>query len=139
MAKTKDLAQVVAKWKRVTPGRTDDYLQGVENPREDWEQKTSAAEANYKAGVTKAATEGRFGRGVKKAGTAKWKEKTLTKGVDRWPAGIALADADYAAGMGPVLDVINRTDIGPEYPTGDPRNIDRVRKIAAALHKMKTG
>lgn len=139
MPPTKDLSQVAKKWARVTPGRAEDYLNGVQNPLNDWEEETKKAEGNYKTAVTAAANAGRFGKGVSKAGTKKWQEKTLTKGQQRWGPGVAIAEPDYAAGMGPVLDTIRRTDIGPKFPTGDPQNILRVAKIAAALHKLKTG
>lgn len=137
MPKTKDVNQTVSKWKRVTPTRTEDYLQGVENPLKDWAENTKSAEANYKLGVTAAANAGRFGKGVTRVGTTKWQEKTILKGRDRWPAGIAIAESDYAAGIAPVLDVIARTDVGPQYPKGDPRNIQRCAKMAEALHKHK--
>lgn len=137
MPATKSLQSVVDKWRRVTPGRTEDFIQGVKNPKTDWSQATSDAEDRYKAGVTKAAAAGSFAKGVNKAGSKKWQEKTLAKGQNRWAEGIAIADSDYAAGMSEVLATIERTDIGPRYAKGDPRNIDRVKKIAMALHAAK--
>jgi len=139
MPKTKDTAATVAKWKRVTPQRTEEYLEGVQNPRTDWATATAASETNWKTAIAAASTAGRFGKGVAKAGSAKWKEKTIAKGRDRWGAGVAIGDTAYAEGVGPYLAVINATDVGPRFAAGDPRNIDRVRKIADALHKKKLG
>ncbi len=137
MAKIKSISDISEKWGRVTPQRTDDYQKGIENPKEDWASATAGAEANYKAAVTKAANEGRFGKGVKAAGTQKWQNKTLSKGVTRWGPGVQDAQGDYEKGFAPFRDVIERTDIGPRYPKGDPRNIDRVAKLAKALHAKK--
>ena len=139
MPKTKGLSKTVAKWKRVTPGRAEDYIEGVKNPRTDWAAATEAAESAYKEGVTKAATEGRFKKGVSKAGTQKWQAKTVAKGPNRWPEGISIAEEDYALGMKENLETIERVDLGPKFAKGDPRNYDRAKKIGMALHAMKTG
>lgn len=138
MPVTKPIDQVVDKWTRVTAQRTEDFINGVQNPRTDWAAATTLAEDSYKTGVKKAADEGRFAKGVRKAGTTKWQEKTLVKGQNRWPEGVSIAGPDYAAGMSDVLNVIGRTDIGPRYPKGDLRNYERVKKIGVALHAAKT-
>jgi len=137
MAAIKPTANIAEKWTRVTPQRTEDYKQGVESPRKDWAEATGAAEESYKSGVTEAAAEGRFGRGVAAAGTAKWKEKAVAKGVPRWGEGVRLAGADFAKGFGPYRDVIESTNLPPRYPKGDPRNIERVAVLAAALRAKK--
>lgn len=135
----KSAAQVAAKFARVTPQRSEDYIEGVNNPRRSWEAATKGAEDNYKAGVTKAANEGRFGRGVSAAGDAKWQANTVAKGQTRWGEGVSIAQGDYERAMGPVLATIERTTLPPRYPKGDPRNIKRVEAMATALHKLKTG
>jgi len=128
---------IAEKWKRVTPGRSEDYKHGVENPRKDWEEETAAAEGRYKKGVMEAANKGLFGRGVKNAGTGKWKEKTLKKGPTRFAEGVMLSGDDYEKGFAPYADVIAKTELPPRGPKGDPANIARVAAIAGALHKAK--
>ena len=62
-------AELIAKkWARVTPERTEDYDEGVRNPKKNWETETLAAESNYEKGVVSAIARKGFGRGVKKAG-----------------------------------------------------------------------
>jgi len=133
-------AKVIAeKWKRVTPGRQADFKAGVEAPVKDWAEQTAAAEENYNAGVQKAITDARFGKGVKEAGTSKWKNKTTTIGVQRWGPGIGVAVNDFEKGFAPYADVIAKTTLPPRYPKGDPRNIERVATVGQALHKAKIG
>lgn len=139
MAKIKSAAEIAAKWARVTPQRTADYEQGVRNPTKDWALATEAAEDNYKTGVTKAAQEGRFGKGVKAAGTSKWQRKTLEKGPNRFAEGVAISEPEFQAGFDPFREVIANTVLPPRFPKGDPRNIDRVKVMAAALRKKKVG
>lgn len=139
MVQTKPLDQVVAKWKRKVSGATEDYRMGIENPKADWASETLKAEARYKEGVTRAANEGRFGRGVQKAGTDKWKKGATEKGISRWPEGVAAAEDEYRAGMGDVLNTISSVTLPPKGPKGDPRNYERVKAIGDALHKKKIG
>lgn len=137
MPDIKSAADIARKWARVTPARTEDYKDGVENPLKDWAAETAAAESRYKDGVAKASARGAFGKGVKKAGTAKWKEKATTMGVRRWGEGVQAGESAYASGFSPYADVIARTTLPPRYPKGDSRNIARVSVIAKALRDAK--
>jgi len=139
MVKTKDIATVVEKWQRKVSGAEADYRAGVENPKEDWETATKAAESRYKEGVTRAANEGRFGRGVAKAGTEKWKKGATTKGPGRWSSGVSMAEDEYRAAMGDVLNTIEGVSLPPRGAAGDPRNYERVKAIGEALHKKFKG
>lgn len=139
MAEIKSLSAIADKWTRVTPGRTEDYKLGIQNPRRDWAEETLEAEGNYKAGVDAAQAKGMFAKGVTKAGTAKWKEKSLKKGPGRFAEGVYIAGPDYEKGFAPYHAAIERVDLGPRFPKRDPRNLDRVRKIVDALVAEKVG
>jgi len=137
MPAIKSMKDIAEKWTRVTPARSEDYRLGIESPKKDWEDETVNAEPRYKAGVTKAAAEGRFGRGVKKAGTAKWKEKALRVGPTRFSEGVMIGGPAYEEGFAPFRDVIERTELPPRAAKGDPANIARVAAIAKALYEKK--
>ena len=139
MAEIKSASAIAEKWARVTPGRVEDYKLGVQNPKRDWEEETSAAEGNWKAGVDAAQAKGLFIKGVKKAGTKKWQNKTLLKGPGRFAEGVYIAKDDYEKGFAPYRDAIEKTDLGPRFPRRDPRNLDRVKRIVNALIKEKVG
>lgn len=139
MAEIKSLSAIRDKWTRVTPGRVEDYKLGIEHPKRDWEEETTAAAGNWKAGVDAAQAKGLFSKGVKKAGTAKWKDKALKKGPGRFAEGVYIAGPDYEKGFAPYRDAIERTDLGPRFPRRDPRNLDRVKRIVDALVKEKVG
>jgi len=139
MANIKPVSEIAEKWSRVTPQRTEDYEKGVKSPTKDWAASAKAAEESYKQAVVKAAQEGRFGKGVSKAGTGKWQSKASTKGVDRWGPGVQMARQDYEAGFAPYAEAIKTISLPPRYPKGDPRNIERVVAIARALRAKKLG
>ena len=137
MPAIRSAAEIAEKWARVTPGRASDYAAGIEKPKKDWEQMASAAADAWADGVTAAASEGRYEKGVKAAGTEKWRRKAKELGVSRWPAGVSAAKDDYERGFAPFRDVIERVTLPPRRPKGDPANIERVRLIATALHEAK--
>ena len=137
MAQVKDLAQVAAKFAGVTPQRSAEYEQGSLNPRRDWAQATAAAEESYKQGVSAAAAQGRFGKGVRKAGTAKQQAGVKNKGAARFGAGVALAGPAYQEGFAPYHQAIASTALPPRFARRDPRNLQRVAAIATALGKVK--
>ena len=132
-------AKIAEKWGRVTPERTIDYEEGVRNPLRDWETETADAEERYEAGIKAAMARKAFGKGVRKTGTAKQRAKTITKGIARWPEGVRLAEDDMRLGMEPVVKALEGITLPPRFATGDPRNIERVKVIQQALHKLKTG
>lgn len=137
MVKVKSIDEIAKKWAEVTPGRAPYYEAGIRNPRDDWATNTANAEAAYAQGVQEAITQKRFSAGVKKAGTPKWQRKSLEVGVRRWPEGVRAAQMDYQSNLAPFIDTISRLTLPERKAKGDPGNIERVRKIADALHKKK--
>ncbi|MBA7579286.1 hypothetical protein ES708_21156 [subsurface metagenome] len=130
-------SEIAAKWAEVTPGRTAHFEAGVRSPRRDWKNETLAAEDRYKAGVTKAAQEGRFGKGVTRAGTDKWQRKTIEIGVGRFGPGVAAAGPEFLAAWEPYRAVIAGVSPPQRYPTGDDRNLARVAAYSKPLHEKK--
>jgi len=139
MAEIKSLSAIRDKWTRVTPGRTEDYKLGIQNPKRDWAEETKNAEGNWKAGIDAASSKGLFGKGVDKAGSKKWQEKALKKGPGRFAEGVYIAGPDYETGFKPYRDAIERVDLGPKFPRRDPRNLDRVKRVVDALVAEKVG
>lgn len=137
--KTPTAAAAAAKWASVTPQRTQEYTDGVTNPRTPWAAATAGAADAYKAGVTEAITRGAFAKGVNAAGDATYKTNTLAKGPQRFAEGVQIGQNKYAARIAPYLQVIENTQLPPRYSKGDIRNIKRVEVLAVALRKAKTG
>ncbi len=137
MSVVKSIASIAEKWARVTPQRSADYEAGVKNPIRDWATNTGAANGAYKAGVADAIAKDRFAKGVAKAGTEKWKRRATEVGTARFAQGVQVAQPDYEKGFAQFRDVIEKTVLPPRFAKGDPRNIDRVRVMAAALADAK--
>lgn len=133
MANIRPIDQIAKKWSSVTPMRVEDYAQGVQNPRKDWQQSTAAANDAWKSGIQQAVAEDRFKSGVAKAGTSKWQKGAVEKGTQRWGAGVQQGESAYAQGFAPYADAIARTNLPPRYARRDPRNLERVKAIVNAM------
>lgn len=139
MPEIKSSGSIAEKWKRVTPQRVDDYSAGVASPRTSWQKATAAAATAQAEGSKKAIEEKRFEKGVAKAGDQKWQRNAQEKGAMRWGPGVEASGQAYAEGFQPYADTIKSTALPPRFAKGDPRNIDRTKAMAAALHAKKVG
>jgi hypothetical protein len=139
MPAVKSVSVASDKWVRRAGQAGPDYAKGVANPRTSWAEATSAAAESQAAGVQQAISEGRFEKGVQKAGNAKWQRKATSVGAQRFGPGVAAAKADYEAGFAPYAAVIQGVTLSPRGPKGDPRNYERVKQVGDALHSAKTG
>ena len=133
------VGRVASKWARRAGSASGEYEEGVRNTTKSWAGAAGAAEGNYKAGVTAAAAEGRFGKGVQKAGDAKWKKGATEKGPARFAQGVQVAEQDYSTGVAPFLEIIGRTDLPARGPVGAPGNYQRSQRVGEALHKARVG
>ena len=102
MAK-KSADQIAAKYGRRLAASGQDYSEGVNSPSRDWQQATIQGEARWKAGLAIAQSEGRFTRGVTKAGTQKWQQNAAGKGAQRFVGAAQDAQAAYAQQASQVL------------------------------------
>jgi len=135
MPKTKPLGQTVDKWQRRASVAATDYQAGVQNPRVPWDQASKAAEANYKAAVTVAATEGRFGKGIARVGNEKWSKAAQQKGPSRFIEGVNLGAPIFQDRIAQVLSTIEGVTLPPRGPKGSPQNYQRVTPIGEALRR----
>lgn len=137
MADIRPVDIIAAKWATVTPQRSADYEFGVQNPRTDWARATAAANDAWKAGIQGAIAANSFAKGVARAGTPTWQQGAVSKGVQRWGPGVALAQEKYQAAFAPYREAIARTTLPPRGPRRDPRNMERVKAIVDALIRTK--
>ena len=137
MATIKSMDRIKAKWNERASVSGGAYADGIANPRADWATQAKAAESNYEKGVQAAISAKRFGKGVSRAGTAKWQKGATEKGTVRWAAGISGAVDAYETGFKPYRDVIASLTLPARGPKGDAANITRVSTVANALHAKK--
>lgn len=135
--RVKSSADIAAKWSRVSAQRDGDYKEGVSDPGVEWARNAAAAEETYVQGVTEAAGRGAFAKGIAKAGDEKWRRKTVDIGTARWSPGIRAAVQDFEKGFEPFREALERIELPPRAPRGDPRNLERVAAVARALAEVR--
>jgi len=131
-------AEIARKWARVTPTRAEDYKEGIQHPKRDWEEMSVAAESAWSAGVQDAIARGARPAGIRRVGTSGWQKASVEKGPGRWSNGVQTAVDAYQRAMEEVVSVISATTLPPRGPKGDPRNLERVRVMVEALRSIKT-
>lgn len=134
----KSLTDITEKWRRRVQGAGPDYQKGVATTTKDWAANTEAAEDSYNSGVQEAIAQGRFARGVREAGTGKWRRKIDSVGAQRWPQGVGAAGPDFEKGFAPYREALSNITLPPRMPRGHPDNINRVAAIASTLHELRT-
>lgn len=134
--KVKDPASIAAKWKTRATAAQADYGTGVQTAGNDWQTNSLAAEQNYVTSVTQAASAGRFGKGIAKAGAAKYVKNATTVGPQRYGTGVANGQDAMAAGMAPVVAALQAVQLPPRQPKG--QNGGRSDAVVVALRKLKT-
>jgi hypothetical protein len=138
MAAIKSLDASTSKWQRRSAAAGPDYTSGVQNPRTPWATAAANADTNYRAGVTAAASAGRYAAGVRKAGDAKWSSNAVAKGPTRYAEGVQLAGQNWSQGFQPYQTAISGITLPARGPVGAAQNLQRVTAIATALRAVKT-
>lgn len=133
MAAIIPLDRIRERWVRRAGQAAPDYEAGVTQTTKDWAALTAAAGPNYRTAVTAAAAEGRFERGVQRAGTPKWRQGAVVKGVPRFGPGVAAAADDFSRGFQPFRQAIESLTLPPRRPRRDPGNLERVRAVVNAM------
>lgn len=137
MVATKSIKDISKKWGDVTPGRAPYYESGVKSPSKDWADEAAKSEDAYESGITEAIAQNRFSKGVRKAGSETWQKGAIEKGISRYGPGVRASIDKYEQNFAPYVEEINRISLPARGARGDPRNIERVTKIASALHKKR--
>jgi len=110
-----------------------DYEAGVRAPKRPWAESAAASEPNYEAGVQQGISAKRYGKGVRRAGNAKWQSRAVELGTSRFPSGVAAASADWAKGFQPFHAAISGATLPPRRPRRDPANRERINAILNAV------
>jgi len=134
----KPVGKVAEKWARRVAGASQDYSDGASAAGSRWATGAAGGAANFKQGVTQAAASGRFEKGIARAGQEKYTRGIVSKGSVRYGPGAAAAEGDFHKAIGPVLEVIGRTDLPMKGPRGAESNYQRGAAIGKALRQWAT-
>ncbi|KKN21892.1 hypothetical protein LCGC14_0920780 [marine sediment metagenome] len=133
--RTKSQDRVVAKYVARASVAQPEYIQGINDAGNAWEQNASAANETYKTAVIQAANAGRYSQGIREAGNSKWQSNALQKGPARFVEGVNLGQGEYASQIAKVLTTIQGVTLPARGPKGSPQNFQRIQPIGEALRR----
>lgn len=133
----KDAATAADKWANRAASADKDYEAGVRNAGQRWEAGAAAAEDAYKAGVQEAASRGRFAKGVRKAGAAKYQDRATKFGPARFRDGVQGSKGDFQRGFEPFRAALAGATLDPRGARGSSNNGRRVQQVMDLMRKTR--
>lgn len=100
---TKNAAQVTTKWATRAQGATQALQDGINNVQTAPGMLAAAKQDKMLANITQAITSGKWAANVSAVTLADWKNAMLTKGVQRYGAGVSAAQPKFQAFMSKLL------------------------------------
>jgi hypothetical protein len=135
----RDMGSMSKKFVQRAGAAQGDYTAGVSNAGQAWQAGVSTAGDTYRTAVTQAASEGRYEKGVAEAGPGKYQERAKTLGAQRYPAGVAASEGEWARGFGPYASALNGMDLPARGPRGSAQNNAISQAVAMRLHAIRVG
>src|SRR3990167_3009123 len=139
MSQVKSMSDTSSKWVRRAGSASQEYSEGVSNPRRSWEQSTKASEKNYESGVQAAISRKAFCKGVSDAGDSKWQSRSQELGAARFSSGVQASESAYNEGFAPYHQALSSITLPPRGSKGSPENLNRVAAVANLLRSKKVG
>lgn len=131
--KFRDLNQAATKLQTNGANAQKNYVTNASAAGGTWVANTAAAEDNFAAGIQRALAAGNFGKGVTKAGAAKYTGQINAVAGPRFGDGMSKAGPAWAKGFGPIAASVSSVDIGPRGPRGSPQNKQRASAMSDAF------
>jgi hypothetical protein len=139
MAEIKSLESIQEKYGRVTPGRRDDYLIGIQNPRRPWKPAAKAGVGTYKAAMTDSIAKDSYSKGLDKTAESDWSGPAADVGPGRFAEGTMKAGPKFGKGFAKIHAAFKGVTKQPRFPKGDLRNLKNVELFSQAAYKAKLG
>lgn len=116
---------------------SEDYKSGVSGAGSRWQAGAEASEAAYNEGVQAAVSEGRFRKGVSKAGPQKYQDNAVKLGPGRFREGVQNAEGAYNRGVQPFIAAMQSATLSPRGARTGQANIRRVQEQNDLMRKTR--
>lgn len=128
----KTASQVAEKYASRAAAASGDYVEGARTTTKDQASAAIAAASIYAQATQAAINEGRYAKGLQRAGKSKWLEGVTSKGGNRYGEGVSGAASDYAEMSGKFDSARNAASSLPRGIKGSPQNLQRVAAVVNA-------
>lgn len=137
LVKFKDLNASAAKLAQNGQQAATAYKTNASAAAQTWQDNTVASEANYVQGTQDAISRGAFGKGVSRAGAAKYSGQINAVAGPRFSDGMSKAGPAWQKGFGPIASAVAGKDIGPRGPRGSVVNKQRAANMSDAFRAAR--
>jgi hypothetical protein len=131
----KSISDAVTKWQQRVAQSGEYYRRGVQSTTKDWASNAVAAADRRNAGLQRAMSEGTIDAGIQRAGTNKWRNATLSKGVNAWTTNTPQAADRFQAGLQKSYNYMAAADQAIANMPGDTPQ-QRIARAGAWLTTM---
>jgi hypothetical protein len=137
MANVRSAADSAKKFVQRASAASPDYATGVANAGGRWQAGAEASDEAYKTGLNESLAEGRFLKGIRKSGGAKYQANAVKLGPERFRTGVANAEGAYNAGVQPFIAAMASFDYGPKGARGSAQNRARIDRHLDLMRKTR--
>lgn len=134
MVETVSASTAANRLESAAQGISSRYKEGVNNPRNPWQESTLNQSDAWAQGVQRAINNDQFANGVRGSSNQAWQDGALNLGTQRIGQGLRANIDDYQSSVEPFLQALQNTSLSPRGPRGDlDQNLQRVREVAQTL------
>lgn len=133
----KPIAEAQEKFKARAAAAREDYKRGVQGAGQRWAEGAAASEEAWRAGTQEAIAQGRFARGVRAAGAAKYQERAATLGPERFASGVAAGAPEWGRNFAPFAQALQGQALAPRGMRGSDQNAQRAVEVARLMRRVR--
>lgn len=133
----RSIADSQAKFASRAAAAAPEYTKGVATAGPRWLAGASAADKTWADATQEAISQGRFGAGVRKAGSQKYQDRAAKLGGDRFRTGVQEGAQDWGRGYAPHAQALSSLELGTKGIRGSEQNYQRSRMVGNALRAKK--
>ncbi len=137
MVVVKDLAVSAQKFTRNASSAASEYATNAANAATRWQTNSAAAQQTFQQAITAPGVPQRYGRGVQRAGAAKYQGRVQAVGQNRYSEGVGVSQDDWQSGFQPFAQALASLTLSGRRPRGDAQNYRRVEEVGKRLNATR--
>jgi hypothetical protein len=116
---------------------SEDYKRGVQGAGGRWLEGAAGSASSWSSGTQEAISQGRFEKGVRAAGAAKYQERATTLGPERFRSGVAAGAPEWAKNFAPFHSALSSQQLGTKGPRGSDQNYARAAEVGRLMRRVR--
>jgi hypothetical protein len=125
------------KFKTRAANAREDYKRGVQGAGQRWLDGAANSGEAWRAGTQEAMSQGRFERGVRAAGSAKYQERASAVGPERFATGVAIGAPEWGKNFAPFQQALAAHTPAPRGPRGSDQNAQRSVEVGRLMRRVR--